>query len=155
MPCKKITHLSQKCHVFQITAVSCNYHPSVTTSTVCLNITRLSQHHPSVAISPVCLSITRLSQYNPSVANITHLSQLSPVPVYRKYHPSVSNIFRLSQCILSVKKYLSSILCVIDSIGRGSSHNIEAGPWFSKSVPCTQHSWTKKIFHQSPGRRLR
>jgi hypothetical protein len=33
---------------------------------------------------------------------------------------------------------------VLDSIGRGSSHNIEVGPWFSKSVPCTQHSWTKK-----------
>ena len=32
----------------------------------------------------------------------------------------------------------------LDSIGRGSSHNIEVGPWFSKSVPCTQHSWTKK-----------
>ena len=34
--------------------------------------------------------------------------------------------------------------CIVDSIGRGSSHNIEVGPWFSKSVPCTQHSWTKK-----------
>ena len=34
--------------------------------------------------------------------------------------------------------------CIVESIGRGSSHNIEVGPWFSKSVPCTQHSWTKK-----------
>ena len=33
---------------------------------------------------------------------------------------------------------------MIDSIGRGSSHNFEVGPWLSKSVPCTQHSWTKK-----------
>ena len=34
--------------------------------------------------------------------------------------------------------------CTLDSIGRGSSHNIKVGPWFSKSVPCTQYSWTKK-----------
>ena len=33
---------------------------------------------------------------------------------------------------------------LVDSIGRGSSHNIDVGPWFSKSVPFTQHSWTKK-----------
>ena len=33
---------------------------------------------------------------------------------------------------------------IIDNIGRGSSHNFEVGPWLSKSVPCTQHSWTKK-----------
>ena len=32
----------------------------------------------------------------------------------------------------------------LDIIGRGSSHNIEVGPWHSKSVPCIQHSWTKK-----------
>ena len=45
-------------------------------------------------------------------------------------------------CIVHTILYCTH--CTVDSIGRGSSHNIEVGPWFSKSVPCTQHSWTKK-----------
>ena len=60
-----------------------------------------------------------------------------------KFNVSISHESQLSQlkfcdcCNVECR-------CVIDSIGRGSSHNIEVGPWFSKSVPCTQHSWTKK-----------
>ena len=53
--------------------------------------------------------------------------------------------------VLELSKYIPISMCLsahlayrIDSIGRGSSHNSEVGPWFSKSVPCTQHSWTKK-----------
>ena len=34
-----------------------------------------------------------------------------------------------------VKSMTCMAHCLVDSIGRGSSHNIEVGPWFSKSVP--------------------
>ena len=70
--------------ISQITAVSCKYHPSVSTLPVCLSITRLSQYHPSVSALLVCRNITRLSQIS---------------PICRNYHPYpyIANITRLFQ----------------------------------------------------------
>ena len=46
--------------------------------------------------------------------------------------------------LINTKYKILQTISAIYIIVIGPSHNIEFGPWFSKSVSCIQHSWTKK-----------